>query len=259
MNTNISYSVSIIIPHYTIRLFRYKQKPMGIAYVDFKTHDQAAKAIKEFHNYELNGRQLRIKFYYPYIPYSKRDSKKNSNYNLQKQASDLTTALDPTTSELINVVDNVTSESDSATSSISFKKKNKSKKRKYLKKYDNEPKISSSKTSEISNNNQSDEESCKPKKELKFENEDEKSVEVESNNEKKQENNNPNTVKTSESSNITNSNKIKIEKITEKVEYSKDTIYISKLQAKTTDIDVSYSCFSTNFNIFPYVYIKKRK
>lgn len=59
-----NYSLSTLIPTYTIRGFRSsKYKPLGVAYVEFKTAEDAKNAIEKFNGYTFNKRVLVVKNY----------------------------------------------------------------------------------------------------------------------------------------------------------------------------------------------------
>ncbi|KAI5964888.1 RRT5 [Candida pseudojiufengensis] len=65
--------VNILVPSYTVKFSRTgKHKPLGFAYVEFKSPTQVEDAVKEYDGTIFNGKKLIVKAYSPYTPSYKR-------------------------------------------------------------------------------------------------------------------------------------------------------------------------------------------
>ena len=75
----------MLIPSYTIHFSRSgRHRPLGIAYIEFKTQEQLDEAIQEFDGYVLQNRKITAKKHLPYNPGNRRFSLKSNKTELSK-------------------------------------------------------------------------------------------------------------------------------------------------------------------------------
>ncbi|CAK9435622.1 uncharacterized protein LODBEIA_P03490 [Lodderomyces beijingensis] len=61
--------LNVLVPSYTVRFsYRHKRKPLGIAYADFKSKEQADLVIEELDGALVNGRKISLQLATPYAP-----------------------------------------------------------------------------------------------------------------------------------------------------------------------------------------------
>ncbi|CEP25195.1 unnamed protein product [Cyberlindnera jadinii] len=83
-------SNSILVPSHTVRGFHsYKQRSLGIAYIDFENGEEASIAMELLNGLDLNGRPLRAKKFILYSPGIKRVNSKPKGRDKRSKAKSI--------------------------------------------------------------------------------------------------------------------------------------------------------------------------